>query len=251
MEPVELQTDRLVLRAVTAADEAAIVVACNDPEIAYYLPLPVPYTVDDARNFIAKSAQDWVDGNRYGFGFFFAETSELVGTCSLMSVSPGVLEVGYWSAAGYRRKGLTAEAVRRLCHWGFDALGAHRIEVGRRRQRWFTGGGRGGRFRDGRAAAPPFVSARRACRLVGGRATAAARVRVLTLGAMLANLALGTPGPAPSCSVRLTPGALSDQQSSHSERISCLPWYFKLGVSVLRQDSRNRSVCRLAGTSRP
>ncbi|TDZ44291.1 GNAT family N-acetyltransferase [Mycobacteroides franklinii] len=128
MEPVELQTDRLVLRAVTAADEAAIVEACNDPEIAYYLPLPVPYTSDDARNFIAKSAQDWVDGNRYGFGFFVAETGELVGTCSLMSVTPGVLEVGYWSTSRYRRKGLTAEAVRRLCQWGFEALGAHRIE---------------------------------------------------------------------------------------------------------------------------
>ncbi|OHU21445.1 GNAT family N-acetyltransferase [Mycobacteroides franklinii] len=128
MEPVELQTDRLVLRAVAASDEAAIVEACNDAEVAYYLSLPVPYTVDDAKNFIAKSAREWVEGTRYGFGFFLGETDELAGTCALKSVTPGVLEVGYWSAEPHRRKGLTAEAVRRLCQWGFEALGAHRIE---------------------------------------------------------------------------------------------------------------------------
>ncbi|MGH3726042.1 MAG: GNAT family N-acetyltransferase [Mycobacterium sp.] len=128
MEPVELQTDRLVLRLVTAVDEVAVVEACNDPEITHYLPLPVPYTPEDARSFIAKSAQEWVDGSRYGFGFFLGGTGELAGTCALKTISPGVVEVGYWSAAQHRRKGHTAEAIRRLCQWGFDALAIHRIE---------------------------------------------------------------------------------------------------------------------------
>ncbi|AMW22149.1 GNAT family N-acetyltransferase [Mycobacteroides chelonae] len=128
MEPTELQTDRLVLRAVTAADEAAIVEACNEPQIAHYLPLPVPYTREDARSFVARSAQEWADNARYGFGFFLADTDELVGTCSLKSIAPGVVEVGYWSASRHRRKGLTTEAIRRLCQWGFDVLGVHRIE---------------------------------------------------------------------------------------------------------------------------
>lgn len=128
MEPVELQTDRLVLRAVTVDDETAIVNACNDREILHYLPLPVPYTAEAAGDFIATSAQEWVDGSRYGFGFFLTDTGELAGTCALKSISPGVLEVGYWSARRHRRKGMTAEAVRRLCQWGFDELSAHRIE---------------------------------------------------------------------------------------------------------------------------
>lgn len=115
MEPVELQTDRLMLRAVADADASAIVDACNDPEILHYLPLPVPYTVGDARSFIAASAQEWVAGTRYGFGFFVMDTGELAGTCSLKPVTSGVLEVGYWSAAQHRRKGLTTEAVQRLC----------------------------------------------------------------------------------------------------------------------------------------
>ncbi|MFA4081232.1 GNAT family N-acetyltransferase [Mycobacteroides salmoniphilum] len=128
MEPIELRTDRLVLRAITAADEAALVEACNDPEITHYLPLPVPYSLEDARNFIVRSAQEWADNSRYGFGFFLRDTGELVGTCSLKSITPGVVEVGYWSASQYRRKGLTTEAIRRLCQWGFDELAAHRIE---------------------------------------------------------------------------------------------------------------------------
>lgn len=128
MEPVELQTDRLVLRAVTTDDAAAIVDACNDPAIAYYLPLPAPYTAEAANNFIAKSAEEWDDNSRYGFGFYLVDTRELAGTCALKLISPGVLEVGYWSAPRHRRKGLTVEAVRRLCQWGFDELSAHRIE---------------------------------------------------------------------------------------------------------------------------
>ncbi len=55
MERVELQTERLLLRAVTAADEAAFVEACNDPEIAHYLPVSVPYTPENAREFVVES----------------------------------------------------------------------------------------------------------------------------------------------------------------------------------------------------
>ncbi|TDZ78513.1 putative ribosomal N-acetyltransferase YdaF [Mycobacteroides salmoniphilum] len=128
MEPVELQTERLLLRAVTAADEAAFVESCNDPEIAHYLSVSVPYTPENARKFVVESAAGWADDTGYGFGFCLAETDELVGTCSLRPISRGVLEVGYWSASQHRRKGLTTEAIRRLCQWGFDVLDAHRIE---------------------------------------------------------------------------------------------------------------------------
>ncbi|BDD83456.1 hypothetical protein TPB0596_32190 [Tsukamurella pulmonis] len=38
------------------------------------------------------------------------------------------MELGYWAAPGKRRRGYTLEAARRVCQWGFDILGIHRID---------------------------------------------------------------------------------------------------------------------------
>lgn len=128
MEPPVLSTKHLVLRCVTSADEDAIVEACNDPLIAQYLWFPVPYTHEDARKFIADSSVDWAEDTTYGFGFYEASTGQLAGTCALMPVLRGVVELGYWTAPAYRNGGFTTEAVHRLCQWGFDELPIHRIE---------------------------------------------------------------------------------------------------------------------------
>ncbi|OSC42030.1 GNAT family N-acetyltransferase [Mycobacterium decipiens] len=128
MEPPVLTTARLVLRCVTSADEDAIVRACNDPLIAHYLPLPRPYTRDDARKFVTDSAAAWLNDTTYGFGFYDATTNQLAGTCALKNTLRGVVELGYWTGPDYRGGGFTTEAVRRLCQWAFDELPIHRIE---------------------------------------------------------------------------------------------------------------------------
>ncbi|HEY6073015.1 MAG TPA: GNAT family N-acetyltransferase, partial [Anaerolineales bacterium] len=47
--PMELRDGDLALRPWTEDDVDAIVEGCNDPEIAYWIPLiPSPYTADDA-----------------------------------------------------------------------------------------------------------------------------------------------------------------------------------------------------------
>ena len=43
MDPVTLETDRLVLRAFTAADVDVVYEACQDEDIQFYTPVPVPY----------------------------------------------------------------------------------------------------------------------------------------------------------------------------------------------------------------
>ncbi|MUM19211.1 GNAT family N-acetyltransferase [Mycobacterium sp. CBMA271] len=128
MEPATLHTERLLLRCVTPADEASLAEACNDPLIARYVPVPSPYTAEDARRFVAASTAGWANGVQYGLGFYLAATGELVGTCVLKCLERGVVDLGYWAAPKYRRQGLTVEAARRLCQWGFDELDIHRID---------------------------------------------------------------------------------------------------------------------------
>lgn len=128
VEPVELRTERLQLRLVTAADQPALVEACNDPLIAQYIPVPSPYTDDDARRFVSTATRGWSADTQYGFGFYVGDSTELAGTCVLRRVEYGVMELGYWAAPAYRGKGFTVEAARHVCQWGFDELKIHRIE---------------------------------------------------------------------------------------------------------------------------
>lgn len=53
---MELPDGDLVLRPWTEDDVDAIVEGCNDPEVAFWVPLiPHPYTTDDARAFFVET----------------------------------------------------------------------------------------------------------------------------------------------------------------------------------------------------
>ncbi|MDH6199160.1 RimJ/RimL family protein N-acetyltransferase [Mycobacterium frederiksbergense] len=129
VEPVVLQTARLVLRCVTSTDEDALVNACNDPLLARYVPVPSPYLHEDARKYVAEVAEGWAADTEFAFGFYVASTGQLAGTCGLKRRAQGTVEVGYWTASQHRGHGFATEAVRRLCQWAFDELDFGQIEL--------------------------------------------------------------------------------------------------------------------------
>lgn len=66
--PGSALTDGVVaLGAMTEADVPAITEACNDPDIALWLPVPVPYTEDDARAFLDHIAAEAAAGRFLNF----------------------------------------------------------------------------------------------------------------------------------------------------------------------------------------
>ena len=61
-------TDGVIrLRAWRQDDAAAIFSACQDPEIARWVPIPWPYHEPDAQSLIDASAAGWHDGDRRAF----------------------------------------------------------------------------------------------------------------------------------------------------------------------------------------
>ena len=62
IEPVELQAGDLLLRPFVPADAGAVFSACQDPEIQRWTTVPVPYTRDDAEEFVAACAERWASG---------------------------------------------------------------------------------------------------------------------------------------------------------------------------------------------
>jgi len=129
MDPVTLETPRLLLRPFAPADADAVHTACQDADIQYYTPMASPFSREDADEYVTETApQGWSTDRNYTFGAFRKDDGELVGSFCLTRLSQGVYEIGYWADSRQRGQGYSAEAARALCDWGFGALDVHRIE---------------------------------------------------------------------------------------------------------------------------
>ena len=107
-------------------DVPDLVAACNDPEIAYWIPvIPRPYTESDAVSFIRGEARPEIAHS-------FAITSEgiLVGAIGMsLNTHKYRGHVGYWVAAPARGRGICTRALRLVARWGLDDVELQRLEL--------------------------------------------------------------------------------------------------------------------------
>jgi RimJ/RimL family protein N-acetyltransferase len=117
------------LRPWRADDVDAVVAACQDPELQRWTQVPVPYARADAEGFVgAIASSTWADGGAL-FAVEPVDGGPLAGSIGLVPPRDGFTEAGYWTAAGSRGRGFTAEALGLLTAWAFDVLGLHRVEL--------------------------------------------------------------------------------------------------------------------------
>ena len=126
-------TDGVVrLRPWSLDDIPALAAACDDPEIARWMhQVPSPYTEGDAREYILMSQAAWRDRRNAIFAVLDCETDEVVGSCAMHIIDAELenVEVGYWTAAAARGRGLTTRAVKLIVTWALDELGAERVQL--------------------------------------------------------------------------------------------------------------------------
>jgi RimJ/RimL family protein N-acetyltransferase len=107
-----------------------VVAAASDPETQRWLPLPRPYSADDARWFIHTFA---AEQQRSGDGLVRAVevAGRLVGAIDLKKTDwrARTTEVGYWAAPWARGEGHTTRAVRLLATWALTDQGLERVEL--------------------------------------------------------------------------------------------------------------------------
>jgi len=120
MDPVTLRTPRLVLRPPALDDVDAMAAACQDPAIQRYVPVPVPYSRDDALSFVAAFCPaGWASGERLTWAAL--EGDAVAGTVALGQVADGAAEIGYWLAPHARGRGIMREAAAAVVDQAFDA----------------------------------------------------------------------------------------------------------------------------------
>jgi RimJ/RimL family protein N-acetyltransferase len=122
---VEFRDGDLALRPWTEDDVPALVAACNDPGIRWWIPLiPSPYTEQDALAFVRGE----VTPDERSFAMTVGDS--VAGSIGLSLNSHGYKgRVGYWVAAPARGCGLCTRALRLLSRWALDELDLQRLEL--------------------------------------------------------------------------------------------------------------------------
>lgn len=125
---MELRTDRLVLRAITADDIGHIHHGLSHPEVIRY------YGVRFLTLEATREQMDWYEGlERQGTGKWWAIRSAtdnaFLGAIGLSGIvrAHGRGELGFWLLPEHWRQGYMAEALPLVIDHGFRALGLHRI----------------------------------------------------------------------------------------------------------------------------
>lgn len=126
-----IEIDGLLLRPLEGADAPRIALLCNDETLARNTSrLPHPYTLDEARRFIARAQGE--DGTEHRFGV--CREGTLIACVGVMPQEGGAFELGYWVGAEARGGGVATKAAGAALAFAFDRHGAKRIGAG-----YFTG----------------------------------------------------------------------------------------------------------------
>ena len=130
--PVEGITDgsmRIRLRA--DSDTAAIVAACQDPEIPRWTRVPEPYDEGTAAEWAAESTRQQETGEGLHLVIVDAESDEFLGSIGVHDIdsTEGRCNIGYFLARDARGRGVMTQAVRLLSRWAFENLPVERIEI--------------------------------------------------------------------------------------------------------------------------
>ncbi|MFI2030751.1 GNAT family N-acetyltransferase [Streptomyces buecherae] len=133
MEPLILNTPRLILRPFEASDVDAVFAACQDPDIPRWTNVPSPYLREHAQNFVTEMVPNgWRDNTSYSLAVVTKDDGVLVGAMGLVRLELAgperQAEIGYWTVKEHRGRGYTVEAARRMIDWAFGELGVERME---------------------------------------------------------------------------------------------------------------------------
>jgi RimJ/RimL family protein N-acetyltransferase len=127
--PVTLTDGRLLLRLPEAADVPAIAAACQDEQLAHFVPVPVPYTEEHARTFVAERPARWqADDGEMTWAITDADDGRLLGMIGLHARDASMREIGFWTAREARGRGVMTAAARLVIRFGFEVLRLERVE---------------------------------------------------------------------------------------------------------------------------
>ncbi len=126
MEPVTLETPRLLLRPLSVADAEAVFVWCSDPAVNRFMPYPLYRDVEQVRAWLSTAEQTETS---LPFGFVRKADGLLIGSgdISLDAREPGAWGFGYNLRRDCWNQGYATEATRAMIAYVHAYRGARVI----------------------------------------------------------------------------------------------------------------------------
>jgi RimJ/RimL family protein N-acetyltransferase len=124
-----LETERLILRRLELDDAERVQSLANDRDIACMVtPMPHPYHLQDARDWIALTQAEMDMKTSFAFAVVLKSTNELIGDVEVGNETVNRRgEMGYWVGKAYWGHGYMSEAARRVVQFAFEVVGLNRV----------------------------------------------------------------------------------------------------------------------------
>jgi ribosomal-protein-alanine N-acetyltransferase len=121
-----IETERLILRAMTQDDARALLLIRGDPRVTRYNTVPVLRSLEDAQDLITRVQQAYEEQYRIDWGITWREQPHigLIGRIgyNYLLHDEARSSVGYDVAFAYWRRGIATEALRAIIGFGFSEL---------------------------------------------------------------------------------------------------------------------------------
>ena len=126
-----LDTERLVLRAITAEDAPAIFRIRSDQRVMKYIGKEPTTSVEDALKLIATIQLDLEENNAISWAITMKRSNELIGMIGFYRLKKEHHrgELGFALDADHWRQGIMSEAIPAVVECGFQHFGFHGIEA--------------------------------------------------------------------------------------------------------------------------
>ena len=123
-----LESERLILRGISADDLPGVFAYASIPEVSRYLPWAPHQSLDDTKIWLDSALESCEAGGVSPWAIVLKETGALIGTIEIRIPSEGVGAVGFVIGSAYWGRGLTPEALGLVLGAAFEHLGLARIE---------------------------------------------------------------------------------------------------------------------------
>lgn len=129
MDQQVLSNGTIWLSRPTTDDIDTITECCQDPDIAEWVTIPVPYVRDSAVTFIEEMVVPGWAARSPTWAIRLRADGPVVGMIGLGERDESAAEIGFWLVPAQRSRGLMTQAVELVCEFGFraDGLALERI----------------------------------------------------------------------------------------------------------------------------
>ena len=127
----QLETERLLLRALRVSDATDMYDYAKRPEVTKYLLWNPHPDIQYTRRYLEYLAGRYRLGQFYDWAIVSKADARMIGTCGFVrfDCTHNTAELGYVLNPDYHGQGYMFEAAQRILKFGFSALGLHRIEA--------------------------------------------------------------------------------------------------------------------------